>query len=149
MLKFKKESNEVLYNKLYLISLKKENLKFLEKKAKKNKKKIIRFCIHRSRKEKIHQMFIIHPKKYFVQPHQHNREESMLVIKGRVDILFLNRFGKIKRKIEMGDFNSGKVFYYKLPKNTLHTLKIKSKILSFLEITQGPFKARNMKKFSF
>lgn len=149
MIKYKKESKEVLYNKLNLLTLTKKDLNFLVKKAKKNKKKIIRLCVHKSKKEIIHQMFIVHPKNYYVQPHKHNREESMLILKGKVDVIFFNKFGKIYRKIEMGEYNTGKAFYYKLPKNTSHTLKIKSKNLIFLEITRGPFKAKNMKKLSF
>lgn len=146
MLKFSEESKEVLYNKSNLLTLRKKDFRFLSKIAKRNKKKIVRLCVHKSKKEIIHQMFIIHPKKYFVPPHQHNREESMLVLKGRVDVIFLNKFGKIKKIIKMGEFKSGKTFYYQLPKNTLHTLKIKSKELFFLEITRGPFKKKNMKK---
>ena len=93
MLKFSEESKEVLYNTSKLLTLRKKDFRFLSKIAKKNNKKIVRLCVHKSKKEIIHQMFIVHPKKYFVPPHQHNREESMLILKGRVDVLFLNKFG--------------------------------------------------------
>ena len=146
MIKFRKESNEVLYNTTKLPLLNKTQYDFLKKLAKKNKKKIIRLCVHKSKKELIHQMFIVHPKNYYVQPHFHNREESMLILSGKVDVIIFDRKGNKKKIINMGDFNSGKIFYYKLPKNTLHTLIIRSKILFFLEITRGPFQKSNMTK---
>ncbi len=148
-MRYSKESKEVLYNKSDLLTLRKKDFKFLSRIAKKNKKKIVRLCVHKSKKEIIHQMFIVHPMNYFVPPHQHNREESMLILKGNVDVIFLNKFGKTKKVIKMGEFKSGKPFYYQLPKNTLHTLKIKSKELFFLEITRGPFNKKNMKKINF
>ncbi len=92
-------------------------------------------------------MLIIHPKNYYVPPHMHNREESMLILKGSVDVVVFDRLKKIKKIIKMGDLNSGKTFYYNLPKKTLHTLIIKSNFLFFLEITRGPFKKKNMQKF--
>ena len=67
MIKFKKESNEVLYDNSKLTILNNKDLNFLSNKAKLNKKKIIRLCVHKSKKDKIHQMFIIHPKDYFVK----------------------------------------------------------------------------------
>lgn len=145
MLSFKKESNEVLYNNIGFPKLSKKDINFLIKKAKKNRKKIIRFCVHKSKKDKIHQMFIVHPKNYLIKPHCHKQEESMLVIKGIVDVIIFDNFGNIKDTIKMGDSLSGKIFYYKLPKNTFHTLIIKSNNLFFLEIAHGPFKKENMK----
>lgn len=144
MIKYKKESNEVLYEKNSLKTLSKKDINYLAKKALKNKEKIIRLCIHKSKQDKLHQMFIIHPRNYFVRPHRHNKEEAMFILNGEVDVIIFNISGKIKKIINMGNINSGKVFYYQLPKNTFHTLIIKSKTLTFYEITKGPFNKKNM-----
>ena len=39
----------------------------------------------------------------------------------------------------MGELRSGKTFYYRLSEPIFHTLIIRSEILVFHEITQGPF----------
>ena len=144
MLKVKKQSREVLYCKNNFITLNKNNLKKLLFLAKKNKKKIIRLCTHNSRKDKVHQMFIVHPKNYFVVPHMHIQGESMSILKGIVDVVIFNKKGKISKIIEMGEPSSNKVFYYKLPKKIIHTFIIKSNVLVFYEVTEGPFKKQNM-----
>ena len=61
-MKIKKESKEVLYSRDKLVYLSKINLHKLSLLAKKNKKKIIRLCTHFSKKDKVHQMFIVHLK---------------------------------------------------------------------------------------
>ena len=148
MLKFKKESAEVIYSKDKLLTLSRKDMSFLEKKSLHSKKKIFRLCAHKNTKDKIHQMFIVHPKNYFVHPHKHKNEESMFVLKGSVDIVLFNNHGKIKKVIKMGDYLSSKTFFYKLPRNTFHTLIINSKKLVFFEITKGPFSRKNFKKAS-
>ena len=144
MIQYKRESNEVLYDKSELTILNNKDLNLLSKKAKLNKKKIIRLCVHKSTKDKVHQMFIVHPRNYFVRPHGHNKNEAMFVLSGLVDIIIFDINGKIKKIIKMGNLQSGKVFYYKLPKKTFHTLIIKSENLVFYEITEGPFRKKNM-----
>lgn len=143
-MKIKKESSEVLYSKDKLINLSKMNLTNLSSLASENKRKIIRLCTHSSKKDKVHQMFIVHPKNYFVQPHMHTQGESMIILKGMVDVIIFNKKGSVIKIIEMGPQTSKKFFYYKLPKNTIHSFIIKSKILIFYEVTQGPFKKTNM-----
>ena len=135
-MKFKKESKEVLYNTSKFLLIDKKKYKYLKNLMKKNKKKIVRLCVHKSKKDLIHQMLIIHPKNYYVPPHMHNREESMLILKGSVDVVVFDRSKKIKKIIKMGDLNSGKTFYYNLPKNTLHTLIIKSNFLFFRDYSR-------------
>ena len=146
MIKFAYESPEVIYGKDKLLTLCKKDSGFLIKKSKNSKKKIFRLCVHKNKKDHIHQMFIVHPKNYFVHPHKHKNEESMFVLKGSVDIVLFNEKSKVKKIIRMGDYNSGKIFFYKLPKNTFHTLIINSKKLIFYEVTKGPFSKRNSKK---
>ena len=149
MIKFKKESTEVIYNSDKLLTLNRKDIKALVKNSLFSKKKIFRLCAHKNIKDKIHQMFIVHPKNYFVHPHKHNNEESMFVLKGSVDIVLFNKVGKINKVIRMGDYYSNKIFYYKLPKNTFHTLIINSIKLIFYEVTKGPFSRKNFKKASF
>jgi cupin fold WbuC family metalloprotein len=140
MLKFKKESSKVLYAKQGIITLDKKNLNFLLKLSKKNKDKVIRLCTHKNKKDVVHEMIIIHPKKYKCGIHMHSRNaEAMTIIKGRADVVIFNKNRKVKKIIKMGDMSSNRVFYYKIPKKVFHTLIIKSPYLIFYEVSKGPF----------
>ena len=143
-MKVKRESKEVLYSKEKNLTLGKNFFNYLVKESKKSPKKIIRLCTHKSKKSKVHEMFILQPRTYFCKPHKHVGEESMSVIKGRGDIILFNNKGEIKKIIEMGDIKSDKTYYYKLEKNIFHILLIRSKYIFFHEVTKGPFKKSNM-----
>ena len=146
MIKTKTESPEVLYYNQNELLVNKKILDYLKQKSKKNKKKIIRLCVHKSKKDKIHEMFIIFPRNYFCFPHKHPNEESILVIKGYADIIIFKNNGDIKNIINLGDFSTNKIFFYKFRKNTIHLLIVKSKYFYFKEVTKGPFKKKNMSK---
>ena len=109
-MKIKKESSEVLYSRDKLINLSKINLQKLSLLAKKNKKRIVRLCTHSSKKDKVHQMFIVHPKNYFVSPHMHFQGESMTILKGMVDVIIFDKKGEVIKIIEMGPQTSRKIF---------------------------------------
>tara|TARA_A100001011_G_scaffold400767_1_gene518522 strand:+ start:5281 stop:5820 length:540 start_codon:yes stop_codon:yes gene_type:complete len=144
MIKLKKESPEVFYSKQKNIIINKKIFDFLRKKSKLSPKKIVRLCVHKSKKDKIHEMFIIFPKNYFCLPHKHPSEESLLVIKGLADIIIFTNSGKIKKIIKMGDLKSGRIFFHKFKRNTIHLLIVRSKFLYFKEVTKGPFTKKNM-----
>ena len=124
-------------SKIILIS--KKSLDFLKKnKNQKNNKS--RVCIHKNDKENIHEMIVFHKKGSYVRPHKHfNKLESFFVISGEITLLIFNSKGKPMKKIEMGDYSSGKIFFYKMKKNYFHTQIIKKDTL-FKEVTNGPFK---------
>tara|TARA_B100002051_G_C16458310_1_gene497208 strand:+ start:26 stop:559 length:534 start_codon:yes stop_codon:yes gene_type:complete len=146
MIRFQKESPEVLYSRQKNIILNKRILSFLKGKLKLSSKKIIRLCIHKSKKDKIHEMFIIFPKNYYCLPHYHPTEESFLILKGLADIIIFNNKGKIKNVVRMGDLNTGKPFFQKFKKNTIHLLIVRSKFLYFKEVKKGPFTKKNMRR---
>ena len=140
MIKVKKESNKVLYTNENLITLSGKDLNFLKKLAKKNDDKSIRLCTHKNKRSNVHEMIIIQPKNYKCKIHMHPKNaEAMTVIKGLVDVVIYNKRGKIKKIIKMGDINSKKVFYYKIPKKIFHKLVIKSSYIIFYEVSKGPF----------
>ena len=47
--------------------------------------------------------------------------------------------GQIERVINMGDYASGKTFYYRMATPVFHTFIIRSEVLAFHETTNGPF----------
>jgi cupin fold WbuC family metalloprotein len=86
-------------------------------------------------------MLIVHGRDCYVRPHKHlAKSEAFHVIQGVVDIVLLDEAGKVVEVIKMGDYASGRKFYYRLADPLYHTLLIRSDWLIFHEITNGPFK---------
>jgi cupin fold WbuC family metalloprotein len=136
-----KVSPEVYHSEGTQINLDRSAIETLKNLAKKNPRQRIRFCSHQTSEELTHEMFIVHPKNAYVRPHKHlNKIESMMVLQGEVDYISFDEQGKIRDKILMGDFVSGKVFYNSIRTDIFHTLIIRSEWLVFLEITKGPFR---------
>lgn len=137
---YKLSSSLVLYPGDGEISFNYEDLSELKAMALANPEKKIRYCTHSNPNELVHEMIIVHTKEYQVIPHMHaNRDESIYIIEGEVDILIFKDNGDIEKVVEMGDLKTKKVFYYKMAKNTIHAFSIRSEFLVFKEVTQGPF----------
>jgi len=137
--KFSKSTSVYFPKKIgKFLSLSKNKLKFI----KKNKNLVnlkSRVCSHTSNKDKIHEMFIFHKKGAYVRPHRHiNKLESFHLISGKATVIFFDNNGKPTKIIKMGDYKSGKIFYYKILKSFFHTVLVEKNVL-FHEVTSGPF----------
>ena len=141
---YKIVSNEVYYLKNKPTNLNKADIKKLIDLAKKNQSKKIRLCFHDSINSNVHEMLIVHSKSTYVKPHKHlNKEETMMILEGNADYIIFDNTGKVKKIIEMGNYESGKSFYQIIPKQTFHMIVIKSDWLVFKEVTQGPFNTKD------
>ncbi len=139
-MKIKIENENVLYLKEKTKILNKDGLKKLIQKSKKTKNKSLRLCFHDNKKSNLHQMFIIHPRKYFVPPQYHpSKDESIFVISGKARLNYFKKNGKIENKYILDRGN----FFHLIKKNKIHNLEILSSIFIFLEISLGPFKKDN------
>ena len=120
--------------------------KFIEKlkrKANKNKSKKYRVNIHQSLRDKIHEMIVVIMKNTRVREHFHSKKsETLQVIEGLATLIIFGKKGKIKKKIKLGDYKSGRAFFYKVDKNQIHTIKTHTKYFVFKETTSGPFNKR-------
>ena len=135
-------NKEVLFSPDNILQIDASDIDELKKKAKKNPRKRIRICAHKDIKDHIHEMLIVHEKSCYVRPHKHaNKTESFHIIEGKVDIILFHEDGTIDQSIPMGDIASGLKFFYRLPPDRYHTMLIKSEVLVFHEITNGPFSA--------
>ena len=112
---------------------------------KKKKLDNFRFCCHKNAKDKLHQMFILHKKNYYIRPHKHlNKIETVFIIKGKIQFVRFNNKGNINEVINLSSANSQYTkFFVSVPKNSYHMMLIKSPIAVFLESTLGPFKKRD------
>ena len=139
MIPIVKESNEVLYSKESITKITSLDLFELKQMAKLNPRKRIRICLHNGVSDTIHEMIIYHPKGTYVPPHKHkDKEESFHLISGEIDCVIFNNEGKISNTFPMGDYSSGRNFYYRIPADTFHTQLFK-KDTFFHEVSEGPF----------
>ena len=135
-----KINEEVLYATDDVVQIEYSDIEKLKKNASRNPRKRIRICAHKNINDTIHEMLIIHEKSCYVRPHKHiDKVESFHIIEGKVDILLFDENGRINNLIPMGDYASGRKFFYRLPPSHFHTLIIRSEVLVFHEITNGPF----------
>lgn len=138
------ETPEVIVHTSHTFSLDRSGIDCLVASATKNKRNRVRLCAHKTKEEKVHEMFIVHPRHAYVRPHKHiGKSESILVLQGDLDFLIFDETGKIKERIEMGVYNSGRQFFQHTGPECIHTLVIHSEWLVFLEITEGPFVERD------
>tara|TARA_B100002003_G_scaffold111468_1_gene103137 strand:+ start:426 stop:956 length:531 start_codon:yes stop_codon:yes gene_type:complete len=135
-----KFNEEVLFTADDLVKVDANDIEELKQKARLNPRRRVRLCAHKDLNDSIHEMLIVHEKSCYVRPHKHiNKMESFHIVEGKVDILLFDENGRINNLIPMGDFASGRKFFYRLPPSCFHTLIINSEVLVFHEITNGPF----------
>jgi cupin fold WbuC family metalloprotein len=136
----KKINDEVYYNESSTLTLDKQKMNELVELALKNPRERVRICTHLDPSSTTQEMIIVHSKNAYVRAHKHlKKPESFHIISGEVDVFVLSEEGQISKKIEMGDFSSGKPFYYRIESEVIHAMIIKSDILIFQETTTGPF----------
>lgn len=139
-MEYRRINEEVLYPKERFVSLNAGEIDFLKKEALKNPRQRIRICTHQSIEDNVHEMFIVHARDAYVRPHKHvNKAESLYLLEGEVDVIFFNDQGEKIKKVEMGPMHTGKTFYYRLSEPLYHTLCIKTDVIVFYEVTEGPF----------
>ena len=108
-------NKEVYYAVGDVIKIGKEEIEWLKEKSLNNERKRCRICAHKDTDEKVHEMFIVHTKGTYVRPHKHiNKSESHHIIEGSADVIIFDDAGKIKEVIEIGDYLSGRKFFYRI-----------------------------------
>jgi len=143
-MKTTKFNDEVLFATDAIVQIDASDIEELKQKAKKNPRKRIRICVHKDKKDQIHEMLIVHEKSCYVRPHKHfNKTESFHIIEGKADIILFHEDGTIDQIISMGDIASGLKFFYRLPPSNYHTLLIHTDVLVFHETTNGPFRTED------
>lgn len=99
-----------------------------------------RLCVHGGASDALQEMFILLPRTTYIRPHMHvGKVESLLVLDGVADAVFFDADGAIERVARLGDYGSGREFFYRIQDEVYHTLLIRSESLVFKEATLGPF----------
>lgn len=139
-MRMRKFNEEVYFSDEKILKVDKSLIDILKKKAIVNKRKRVRLCFHKNVDENIHEMLIVHTRDTYVRPHKHlNKIESFNIIEGEADVILFDEDGNIIETIKMGDYGSGLNFYYRIDDPFYHMLVIKSDVLVFHEVTNGPF----------
>ncbi len=144
-MKFKVINKEVLYALDAFTNVDGGDIELLKDKASKNPRKRIRFCAHKDTNDTLHEMLIIHSKGAYVRPHKHlNKSESFHIIEGKLKVVVFDEEGGVVESINMGEYSTGDVFYYRLSENCFHTVVPISDIVVFHETTNGPFEREDI-----
>lgn len=140
MIRTKPISKEVYFADEQVVKVGEQDIEFLKKRVRDTERCRIRLCAHKDIGNKLHEMFIVLMKETYIPPHKHlNKAESLHVIEGSADAVFFDEEGKITHAIALGEYSSGKRFYYRMDEPVYHTLIIKSDVLVFHEAAYGPF----------
>jgi cupin fold WbuC family metalloprotein len=112
----------------------------LELEAKQSEKRRARLCMHMSGEDHVQEMVIAFCQEALIRPHQSvNKTESLLVVKGSMDLIVFDTAGEVLNKIEMGPFGSGKLYTVRLSASPWYTYVPRSEMLVIHEVTRGPF----------
>lgn len=140
MIRTKELNEEVLFTTTALTTVTREDIELLKDRARRNKRRRIRLCAHRDTGHALHEMFIVQTKGIYIPPHRHlGKSESFHVIEGRVTVILFHDDGCILQAIPMGDYTSGRIFYYRMEESIYHSLIVESDFLVFHETGGGPF----------
>ena len=137
----RKVSPEVFYADERVVRVDRDDITALVAEADPMPRRRTRLCTHRSADDRLHEMLIVHHREAYVRAHRHlGKVESMHIIQGETDLVLFDDAGKVTEVIGMGEFGSGKPFYYRMSDAIYHSLIIRSEWLVFHEVTSGPLR---------
>jgi cupin fold WbuC family metalloprotein len=137
----KKISDAIYYPDEWFVHVQKKDIDFLKTEVDHTEFKRNRLCTHLSIEDALHEMFIVLSKNNYIRPAKHvGKDESLHVIEGCADAVFFDESGKITKVVSLGDYASGKRFYYRISEPIYHTLLIKTDFFVFHEATTGPLR---------
>ena len=138
------ENSEVLYAKDAITKVDQSDVNYFKQLSSNNLRNRVRLCTHLSPDNSLHEMIIVHGCEAYVRPHMHpGKSESTHIIEGIADVVVFDNTGGIDSIIRMGDYSSGRNFYYRMAAPIFHTLIIRSDVLVFHEVTNGPFNRKD------
>src|SRR5262249_21547916 len=106
-------NQEVLVAQGPIVRVDRTDIEPLKIQAARNERRRMRLCAHEAPDDRLHEMLIVLRKAVYVRPHKHtNKTESFHIMEGRGDVVVFDEAGKITEVIRMGDYLSGRTFYY-------------------------------------
>lgn len=140
MMRAKSINAEVYVAEDHVVQVGRDGMAEFQQMAARNERHRARLCAHKENQNRIHEMFIALTGNAYIRPHRHiNKSESFHVIEGTATVVFFGDAGEIEEVFEIGDYHSGKPFYYRNEDARFHTQVVTSEKLIFHETTNGPF----------
>jgi cupin fold WbuC family metalloprotein len=144
-MKLKIETDEVSFAIGQVIKIAKGDLLALSEQADRVPRHRARICTHVDSDDPLHEMLICLTPETYTPVHRHAvKSESFHVIYGRAAVVLWNQDGTERERIEMGNWNSGLTFYYRLNASIYHSLEVHTKYFIFHESTNGPWTSGDM-----
>ena len=96
-MRLNKINDEVLVADEPIVNLSRMDIASLKHQALANARRRIRVCTHPDTNDRLHEMLIVHTRGTYVRPHKHqNKSESVHIIEGEVDVVFLDDAGAVR-----------------------------------------------------
>ncbi len=133
-------NDEVFYAADGIVTVRCVDIGELKTLAERNVRKRIRLCAHPDQGNKIHEMFIVLGKGNYIRPHRHpDKSESFHVVEGSAAVVIFDERGAPIECVELGDYSSGRRFYFRIDRPLFHSVVVRSDRFVFHETTNGPF----------
>ncbi len=140
MTRAKTINNEVFVAEDHVVTVSRDGIAVFQQQAARNARHRARLCAHKDNRSRIHEMFIALTGDVYIRPHRHlDKSESFHVIEGTASVVFFDDKGTIEEVVHIGDYLSGRPFYYRNEDARFHTQIVTSERLVFHETTNGPF----------
>jgi len=141
LLKMQRTGPEVFVADEHIVSVGKKEVDFLKSVVPTTERKRIRLCTHKELENGLHEMFVVYTNMTYVKPNQHiHKDESLHILEGEADFIFFDDHGNITEIIPLGDYNSGRQFYVRVPAFAWHSMVMRSETLVIHECIPGPFR---------
>ena len=140
MIQVKRINPEVYFADQSIVSVGPEEINFLQNNVQFSTRQRTRLCAHKGPDDGLHEMFVVYTDRTYMRPNKHPKEESLHILGGSADFVFFDQLGKVTDVLKLGDLASGRPFYCRVPRDTYHTVLIRSDRLTIHEGLCGPFR---------
>jgi cupin fold WbuC family metalloprotein len=123
-----------------IVKVTRRDVEWLKGLAGATQRRRVRLCAHKDSKDALHEMLIVLDGATYVRPHRHRgKSESFHVVEGKLSVVVFDEHGTVRETIRLGEYASGRQFYYRLAEPAYHTVLIESASAVIHETTNGPF----------
>jgi len=144
LLQMKRRNAEVYIADEPIIRVGRKEIDFLKSKLSESEPKTIRLCAQKDAATGLREMFVVYTSQTYVKPNKRtSTDESLHILQGDADFYFFDEKGNITDVIPLGDYNSGRQFYIRVPASVWHTIVVRSDTLASHESSTGPLQAED------
>ncbi len=133
-------STEVLQAEGPVVRLTRDDIHDLKSRAARSPHARARICAHPGPDDPTQEMLIVLARANDIRVHKHpGKVESFHVMEGLLSVVLFSEDGSVLETVAMGDYASGRAFYYRQTVPLYHAILPESDYVAFQEVPQGPF----------